>query len=69
MCRPIYLCGEVEGSDDTRVMVPLVCKENWEEFINCLPDDDGFVVRLEVKKLTAIKSNPWGVFVIVFVLW
>ena len=49
-----------------RVMVPLVCKENWEELIKCSQDDATLVIRLEVKKLTPIKSNPWGVLVCLY---
>ena len=54
--RPVYLCGEVEFNDGRRI-VPLVCKENWDEFLrhSC---GDGLVVRLEVKKLAMIKSDP-----------
>ena len=57
----MYLCGEVECSEGMR-MVPLVCRENWEEFLQCL-HDDGSVARLEVKKLAMIKSDPVGMFV------
>ena len=43
-------------------MVPLVCRENWEEFLQC-SHDDGSVARLEVKKLAMIKSDPVGMYV------
>lgn len=57
----MYLCGEVECSNEVRV-VPLMCKENWEEFLQC-SSDDGFVARLEVKKLAMIQSDPVGTYV------
>ena len=59
----MYLCGEVEHSDQTRVIVPIVCSQNWEELIRCSPDD-GVAVRLEVKKAAMIKSNPLGMLII-----
>lgn len=52
----------MECNDRTRI-VPLVCKENWEEFLRCSPDA-GFVVRLEVKKLAMVKRDPLGMFTV-----
>lgn len=59
--RPVYLCGEVEGNDGRRVIVPLVCKENWEELMRYSTGNNGLTVRLEVKKLSGItSSSQWG---------
>ena len=57
--RPVYLCGEMDRSDHTRVVVPIVCSQNWDEFIRSSPDH-GTAVQLRVKKAAIIKSNPLG---------
>jgi len=54
----VYLCGEVEGLNKEGVEVPLVCKENWEEFMKTAPAV-GFHVNVVVKRLQ-MYTSPWG---------
>ena len=54
----MYLCGEVEAENEMTVEVPLVCKENWEEFMKTAPAV-GFSVTVVVKRLK-LPSRPWG---------
>ena len=61
--RPVYLCGEVEG-DETTVEVPLVCKENWEEFMKTAPAV-GFSVNVVVKRMMLYVS-PLGMYNIIW---
>jgi len=58
--RPVYLCGEVEGDSETTVEVPLVCKENWEEFMKTAPAV-GFSVNVVVKRMMLYVS-PFGMY-------